>query len=78
MSIKTFTGIASERRNGWWAQCDQLPVAAHGESYNEALQNMIESIELYYGALNGDSPPKPQRLPRGNGAFGFSITVGLP
>ena len=78
MTTKNFTGIAKERRNGWWAQCDQLPVVAHGKSFNEALQAMIESIELYYDALEGAPAPRMDKLARGDGASAFRLTVALP
>lgn len=76
--IKNYTGTIQERRGGWWALCDQLPVSAHGESYNQALQNMIESIEQYTEALEGSAPPQAQQAPRGPGMASFEITTSVP
>ena len=74
---KKYTGICEERRNGWWARCDQLPVAAHGETYNEAIQRMITSIEDYQYALSepGAVMPGIDRPPRNVGSVGFEVTV---
>jgi hypothetical protein len=73
--IKTFTGAANEYSNGWWAFCNQLPIAAHGETFNQALQGMIESIASYYAVLEGARPPKIRRLPEQDGALPFRVTV---
>ena len=78
MTIKRFTGVAKDRRNGWWAQCDQLPVAAYGKTFNEALQGMIESIEMYHEALEGAPAPRTNKQPPGDGDSAFSVTVALP
>lgn len=74
---KTFSGITKEYGNGWWAFCAQLPIAAHGETYNEALQGMIESIESYFEVLEGATPPKIKRMPEQNGGLPFRVTVQI-
>jgi len=75
--IRNYTGTIQERRNGWWALCDQLPVAAHGESYNQALQKMIGSIEEYSEALEGSAPPETQQAPRAPGLASFEVTISV-
>ena len=72
---KTFSGIAKEYGNGWWTFCAQLPIAAHGETYNEALQGMIEAIESYVEVLEGAAPPKMKRMPEQNTGLPFQVTV---
>jgi len=77
MTVKRFTGIAKERGNGWWAFCNQLPVCAHGETFNETLQNMIEAIETYHEPLNGSPPPKITHMPDQNCGVPFHLTVEI-
>ena len=77
MTAQRFTGIAKERGNGWWAFCNQLPVCVHGQTFNEALQNMIEAIEGYCEPLNGSRPPKMRRMPEQDGGVPFQLTVAV-
>ena len=75
--IKTYSGTAKEYGNGWWAFCAQLPIAAHGETYNEALQGMIESIESYLETLEGARAPKMRRMPDPNSGLPFRLTIEI-
>jgi|FLYL01.1.fsa_nt_gi hypothetical protein len=76
-TVKEFTGVARDGRGGWWAYCDQLPVASYGADYNEAVQRMITSVRQYHAALRGAKPPPPRRLPRDEQVTAFRITVQL-
>ena len=77
MTVKRFSGIAKERGNGWWAFCNQLPVCAHGETFNKALQNMILALQAYHEPLNGTRPPKMRRAPEQDGGVPFQLTVAV-
>lgn len=77
---RNFTGIAKQQGDGWWAYCNQVPVCAFGSSFNEALQNLMESIEAYHEPLNGTrgGPPAKMRFrPDLDSATPFRITVDI-
>src|SRR5262245_58907638 len=63
-NLETFTGIAKRYPNGWWAMCDQLPVAFHGSSYTDALKGIVGSIHTFRTYSNGCGLPKMQDIPR--------------
>ena len=50
---------ASVWREGEWyvAQCLELDIASQGESEDEALSNLKEALELYFGPPRATRPP---------------------
>jgi len=75
--IETFSGIAKQYSNGWWAMCDQLPIAAHGSSHSEALQSLLATIHGYTGMLNGSGRPKIEALRREGNSIPFEFSLAV-
>lgn len=73
--IENFTGIAKQYGDAWWAMCDQLPVAAHGSTYHEAVQAMIGSIRTYRGFLNGHGLPQIPAVTRDEDSLPFEVKL---
>lgn len=53
---------AAVRREGEWhvAQCLEVDVASQGESFDAALANLKEALELYFEDV---PPPQPSASP---------------
>lgn len=78
METKKYSGIVKNGTPGkYWALCDQLPVAAFGGSYNDAIRNIIGSLERYQGAINGSGTPPTRKLDREEGTP-FEVTITAP
>ena len=76
-TIETFSGIAKEHGGGWWALCDQLPIATYGSSYTGALKGMIGSISTFRAYSNGCGIPALTRLPREERMREFELRLEL-
>ena len=53
MKNQTFTASIWREDNWFIAQCLEVDIASQGESEKEALDNLIEALELYF------EPPQP-------------------
>ena len=46
--IKQLTCIIEREDNGYVSLCPQIDIASQGESVEQARQNLIEAIELFF------------------------------
>ncbi len=45
---KQFTGIIEREEQGYFSLCPELDIASQGETVEEARNNLIEAIELFF------------------------------
>ena len=57
MKNQTFTASIWREDNWFIAQCLEVDIASQGESEKEALDNLVEALELYF------EPPQPSFKP---------------
>ena len=57
MKTQTFTASIWREDDWFIAQCLEVDVASQGESEEEALENLVEALELYF------EPPQPNLKP---------------
>ena len=57
MKNQTFTASIWQEDNWFIAQCLEVDIAGQGESEKEALDNLVEALELYF------EPPQPSFKP---------------
>ena len=43
-----FTAIIEREGNGYVSLCPELDIASQGKSVEEARQNLVEAVELFY------------------------------
>ena len=48
MTMRTFTAIIEREGNGYVALCPELDIASQGITVEEARNNLIEAIELFF------------------------------
>lgn len=46
--VKSMTAIIEREGNGYVALCPEIDVASQGDTIEEARQNLIEAIELFF------------------------------
>jgi predicted RNase H-like HicB family nuclease len=46
--IKQFTGIIEREENGYVSLCPELDIASQGNTVEEARNNLIEALELFF------------------------------
>ncbi|PSM49826.1 hypothetical protein C7Y66_06990 [Chroococcidiopsis sp. CCALA 051] len=46
--IKQFTGIIEREENGYVSLCPELDIASQGSIVEEARNNLIEALELFF------------------------------
>ncbi|AFY87741.1 MAG: hypothetical protein CLLPBCKN_004661 [Chroococcidiopsis cubana SAG 39.79] len=46
--IKQFTGIIEREENGYVSLCPELDIASQGSTVEEARNNLIEALELFF------------------------------
>ena len=47
-----FTGIIEREGDGYVSLCPELDIASQGNSIEEAKQNLVEAIELFFEAAD--------------------------
>ncbi|MDE0485145.1 MAG: type II toxin-antitoxin system HicB family antitoxin [Candidatus Poribacteria bacterium] len=57
MKNQTFTASIWRENNWFIAQCLEVDIASQGKSEEEALDNLVEALELYF------EPPQPSMKP---------------
>lgn len=67
MKNQTFTASIWQEDNWFIAQCLEVDIASQGESEKEALDNLVEALELYF------EPPQPSMKPE---IRKFEVRVG--
>lgn len=58
MKKQTFTASISQENEWFIAQCLEVDVSSQGKSEDEAIDNLIEALELYF------EPPRPTVVPK--------------
>ena len=47
-NYRQFTGIIEKEENGYVSLCPELDIASQGDSVEEARNNLIEALELFF------------------------------
>ena len=58
MKKQTFTASISQESEWFIAQCLEVDVSSQGKSEDEAIDNLIEALKLYF------EPPHPTVMPK--------------
>ena len=58
MKIQTFTASITQEDQWFIAQCLEVDVSSQGKSEDEAIDNLRETLELYF------EPPRPTVIPK--------------
>ena len=59
---RPFPATVWRERNWYVSQCLEVDVASHGESEEEALANLKETLEFHFEAPHATRPPKVQTI----------------
>ena len=62
MKTRTFTASISQEGELFVAQCLEIDVASQGKSEDEAVENLKEALELYFGAAVSDRDTKASQI----------------
>lgn len=54
MQFRQFTAIIERETDGYVALCPELDVASQGDSVEEARNNLVEAIELFFEVASPD------------------------
>ena len=58
MKTQTFTASITQEDQWFIAQCLEVDVSSQGKSEDEAIDNLRETLELYF------EPPRPTVIPK--------------
>ncbi|MGB5155805.1 MAG: type II toxin-antitoxin system HicB family antitoxin [Desulfobacterales bacterium] len=47
MKVFEYTAVVWKETEGYVSKCSELGVASYGESFNQAVSNLREAVELY-------------------------------
>lgn len=50
--IQQFTGIIEREGNGYVSLCPELDIASQGSTVEEARNNLVEALELFFETAN--------------------------
>jgi predicted RNase H-like HicB family nuclease len=70
---RQFTAIIEREGNGYFSLCPELDIASQGDTVEEARNNLIEAIELFFEAAD----PKEIKSRLHNEVFVTSLEVAI-
>ncbi|MGB3267092.1 MAG: type II toxin-antitoxin system HicB family antitoxin [Microcoleus sp.] len=61
-STQQFTAIIEREGDGYVSLCPELDIASQGDNIEEARQNIIEALELFFETVDPSEADKIRRL----------------
>lgn len=73
-NFRRFTGIIEQEGDGYVSLCPELDIASQGNSVEEARNNLIEALELFFEAA---APPEIEQRFHKNNIFITQLEVAV-
>lgn len=60
--VEQFTAIIEREGNGYVSLCPELDIASQGDSVEEAKNNLIEAVQLFFEVVNSSEVQSRSRM----------------